>query len=252
MCSRVRIVSGNATETRPEMPQLSLPWRRRPRPVQTGCAGASERAGATRCAFRATLGAPRARSTLCILQSASGRPVRLPMRSACGWRRKSTGPARIRPGVTRSTEVSRASSLLHVARLNPRGPVEHDSSLLIDCGAERCGHPKWSQFAASHCIHTPTDPGALIVSRAGGCAPPVDCSQHIHRGCSIRRMCRLSMIMSLVAGALQRSGIAPNASPCARRSWEMVRVIQLALAAFPSALRPVHTRALQNERHSAE
>ena len=128
MCSRVRIVSGNATETRPEMPQLSLPWRRRPRPVQTGCAGASERAGATRCAFRATLGAPRARSTLCILQSASGRPVRLPMRSACGWRRKSTGPARIRPGVTRSTEVSRASSLLHVARLNPRGPVEHDSS----------------------------------------------------------------------------------------------------------------------------
>ena len=171
---------------------------------------------------------------------------------ACGWRRKSTGPARICPGITRSTEVSRASSLLHVARLNPRGPVEHDSSLLIDCGAERCGHPKWSQFAASHCIHTPKDPGALIVSRAGGCAPSVDCSQHIHRGCSIRRMCRLSMIMSLVAGALQRSEIAPNASPCARRSWEMVRVIQLALAAFPSALRPVHTRALQNERHSAE
>ena len=114
--------------------------------------------------------APRARSTLCILQSASGRPVRLPMRSACGWRRKSTGPARIRPGVTRSTEVSRASSLLHVARLNPRGPVEHDSSLLIDCGAERCSHPKWSQFAASHCIHTPTDPGALLVSRAGAVA----------------------------------------------------------------------------------
>ena len=155
MCSRVRIVSGNATETRPEMPQLSLPWRRRPRPVQTGCAGASERAGATRCAFRATLGAPRARSTLCILQSASGRPVRLPMRSACGWRRKSTGPARIRPGVTRSTEVSRASSLLHVARLNPRGPVEHDSSLLIDCGAERCavipnGHNSLHHTAFTH------------------------------------------------------------------------------------------------------
>ena len=159
-------MSGNATETRPEMPQLSLPWRRRPRPVQTGCAGDRERAGATRCAFRATLGAPRARSTLCILQSASGRPVRLPMRSACGWRRKSTGPARIRPGITRSTEVSRASSLLHVARLNPRGPVEHDSSLLIDCGAERCGHPKWVTI---RCItlHSHTQ-GSRGVDRVAG------------------------------------------------------------------------------------
>jgi len=56
----------------------------------------------------------------------------------------------------------------------------------------------------------------------------------------------------LVAVAFQRSEVQTKARPVARASWKMVRFDQLGHAACLSALTPAHTRAVQNERHSAE
>ena len=57
----------------------------------------------------------------------------------------------------------------------------------------------------------------------------------------------LSILVSLVVGALQRNEVTTNARSCARTPWETVCVDQLGLAALLSALRPAHTSALQNE-----
>ena len=60
------------------------------------------------------------------------------------------------------------------------------------------------------------------------------------------------MMVSLVTVAVKCSDVESKACPCARASWAMVHVLLDVLAAFPSALRPAHARAVQNEHHSAE
>ena len=140
------------------MPQTSLPWRRRPRPVPVRYAGTSERAGATRCSFRATLGAPCACSALCILQSAGMSSNRPRVQPSCV-------PVACEHGADQNTPRGRSQGNPVDRRASCMSPTATPAALcgtgfepcsLAESGMGRCSLARWPR-ALRHA--TPKCPG---------------------------------------------------------------------------------------------